>query len=838
MTKGKHTNRNSLWASGLSLVLCLAMLIGTTFAWFSDTVSNKGNRIQAGNLAVSFLASEQEENGDLKGTIKDLGNTAVKLFDLSNWAPGDTTTRYIKVKNTGSLALKYDVDFVVSGENNALADAIKIDVSKVTDSANVANGDATGATAEEIIMNGVLNNTNDFQIFKIDLTFMQSAGNTYNDATADFGLDVILNATQVNANATIVKARSIADINAQADSTSNPTIVLMKDINEPTVDVQLNQLMNIDTNGYTLTCKNFKVDSNSVGTMDLAGTFDIKGDCTINATTASLAQSGKLVISNKLTVNVASNTFTVNGTIEAPTVEVQGISKVVVSQGAVLKTNAIVDTTNSEEKAIQVQTGGTIASATPDTAIDVSGKDDIDISDVVDFEGAPEVPDTSIKITSVLELTNALKNQKDGQTWVIYNNGADYKLTAPAGVTAEGQGSWLMPITANNLTIKGVGNPKICASYKDPSSGIWSTQQVVAVLGENATFTGITLGGNEQYNNKVIEVTAKDFTISNCTIVDSSLYFNGNKGTVLVENNVFTDTTCGICFDSMDTATSVQINKNKFSIATGGAYAIGNQTWSNPATLHMADVYVNGNTFNTGSGVAILRNRMMGTFYLDANNKFGSMDLTAASLSKKIDSTPHAGLTAEQVAQRVVAIVSDNGKAVTPVSYSDLKSGSNGLSGDTINNFGYLEFKMSRDVDFSKAFASIGHKYNTNGGEWSQVYTYRSTTWGSGVLSYYPKGESFHYAYPKGYDKDTDTLKYANVAPANQVINTNETKVKSRFPVLFNAINATKNTNDKINVASVVTVADENGAIVVLQFPTVEFSNGTVTTPGCPTPIK
>ena len=49
MTSSKNTKR-ALLASVLSVALCCAMLIGSTFAWFTDSVTNTGNRIQAGNL--------------------------------------------------------------------------------------------------------------------------------------------------------------------------------------------------------------------------------------------------------------------------------------------------------------------------------------------------------------------------------------------------------------------------------------------------------------------------------------------------------------------------------------------------------------------------------------------------------------------------------------------------------------------------------------------------------------------------------------------------------------------------------------------------------------------
>ena len=50
----KKSTKRALLTSIVSLVLCCTMLIGTTFAWFTDTVTSAGNKIQAGNLDVAL----------------------------------------------------------------------------------------------------------------------------------------------------------------------------------------------------------------------------------------------------------------------------------------------------------------------------------------------------------------------------------------------------------------------------------------------------------------------------------------------------------------------------------------------------------------------------------------------------------------------------------------------------------------------------------------------------------------------------------------------------------------------------------------------------------------
>ena len=69
MTSGKNTKRAML-ASALSLALCCAMLLGTTFAWFTDSVTNTGNIIQSGNLNITATVAEVDPD-DTAFTIQN-----------------------------------------------------------------------------------------------------------------------------------------------------------------------------------------------------------------------------------------------------------------------------------------------------------------------------------------------------------------------------------------------------------------------------------------------------------------------------------------------------------------------------------------------------------------------------------------------------------------------------------------------------------------------------------------------------------------------------------------------------------------------------------------------
>ena len=101
----KKATRRALLTSVMALVMCVVMLVGTTFAWFTDTASTGVNKIVAGNLDVKLMYStdmvEWKEATD-----------QTKLFDDNAlWEPGYTQVVYLKVVNAGNLALKYEAGF-------------------------------------------------------------------------------------------------------------------------------------------------------------------------------------------------------------------------------------------------------------------------------------------------------------------------------------------------------------------------------------------------------------------------------------------------------------------------------------------------------------------------------------------------------------------------------------------------------------------------------------------------------------------------------------------------------------------------------------------------------
>lgn len=112
MANTKQTRR-ALLAGVLGLVVCAAMLIGTTFAWFTDSVTSGRNTIVAGNLDVELEYATATE-GTLGGWTSV--NDATDLFGDGLWEPGYAQVVYLRVRNAGTLALRYQLSMNILSE--------------------------------------------------------------------------------------------------------------------------------------------------------------------------------------------------------------------------------------------------------------------------------------------------------------------------------------------------------------------------------------------------------------------------------------------------------------------------------------------------------------------------------------------------------------------------------------------------------------------------------------------------------------------------------------------------------------------------------------------------
>ncbi len=125
MMENSKSTRRALLTSVLALLMCVTMLVGATFAWFTDTASTGVNKIQAGNLDIELAYKNSTTGGEFKKADK-----STPVFDNNAlWEPGHVEYVVLKVSNAGSLALKYKLGINIAnevGSTNVYNNAFKL----------------------------------------------------------------------------------------------------------------------------------------------------------------------------------------------------------------------------------------------------------------------------------------------------------------------------------------------------------------------------------------------------------------------------------------------------------------------------------------------------------------------------------------------------------------------------------------------------------------------------------------------------------------------------------------------------------------------------------------
>ncbi len=199
MTKTKTTKR-ALIASVLSLLVCFTMLIGSTFAWFTDSATTGVNTIQSGNLKIGMYYA----NGTTDPNSADWTNAeGASIFNYDLWEPGYTVANHIKISNEGNLALKYLLNFNIEGEIGKLAEVIDVyfvdPAVQVADRSTLASATPIG-TLKEVLDGTISAPTGDLEATKsnivtIALKMKESANNDYQNQSVG-KLTIHLFATQ------------------------------------------------------------------------------------------------------------------------------------------------------------------------------------------------------------------------------------------------------------------------------------------------------------------------------------------------------------------------------------------------------------------------------------------------------------------------------------------------------------------------------------------------------------------------------------------------------------------------------------------------------------------
>ncbi len=288
MTKRKSTKR-ALLLSALSLLLCVSMLIGSTFAWFTDSVTSGSNVIQAGTLDIVMEYWDGTQWVDAEGKILEFKKASTSAGTEVLWEPGCTyELPKIRVRNEGNLAAKIILRLNGVTGDEKLMEAIELQTAISNMPASVLNGsygaqlgkfnnatvpmmygtpDGTIIFDWSLMGKGIVSpnsgHTDTSPEFTISGHMKEEAGNEYQGLNIDGVSITALAAQQVyeydsfgreyDKNAVYAQtAKNFEELRTAVENGGN--IVLANDI-ELTAQLTVKKDVTIDLNGYDLPAK-------------------------------------------------------------------------------------------------------------------------------------------------------------------------------------------------------------------------------------------------------------------------------------------------------------------------------------------------------------------------------------------------------------------------------------------------------------------------------------------------------------------------------------------------------------------------------------------------------
>ena len=264
MSNRKSTKR-ALLGSVMAMVLCLAMLIGATFAWFTDTASTGVNKIQAGNLDVALEMKDGDNWVSAEGKTLTFKTKDNRAADQILWEPGCTyELPQLRVVNKGNLALKYKIQITgIQGD------------AKLNEVINWTINDAAIDLTE-----GHLTAGQQGDAFTIKGHMQESAGNDYQNLTIDgIGINVVATQDTVESDS----FHNQYDANAEYPITVTTGDELQTIVNNATAPVNIVLANSITTNNFVIP-------------EDKDVTLDLNGRTVTNAESHTILNKGHLTL--------------------------------------------------------------------------------------------------------------------------------------------------------------------------------------------------------------------------------------------------------------------------------------------------------------------------------------------------------------------------------------------------------------------------------------------------------------------------------------------------------------------------------------------------------------
>ncbi len=371
--KKQNTTKRAMLLTALSLLLCVSMLIGSTFAWFTDSVTSAGNKIQAGTLKLDLELYDTESK-----TWNSIKESKAPIFDYDKWEPGYTKTQLLKVENNGNLALKWKAKFVSEKELTALAEVIDVyvrpygaqaDASAVTVPADRnLDGFTKVGTVKDFVNTIETTTTGELKAGEaaylgIALKMQEEASNTYQGMDLGAAFDIMILATQLtyekdsfddqyDVDATLdFTPVSNADELRRAINNKEKNIALTNDVIVDDV-YELNYDANINGGGYAL-CR---TDGTTLMALDAEAPytgimFTVKEGSTL--TLENITVDGGAVWSGEVNPVLQRGTVNTGVTAIGALVATEANAHIILGEGAVLQNNAGANAVN-----LGTRTGG------------------------------------------------------------------------------------------------------------------------------------------------------------------------------------------------------------------------------------------------------------------------------------------------------------------------------------------------------------------------------------------------------------------------------------------------------------------------------------------------
>ena len=182
----RRATKRALLTSITALVMCVVMLAGTTFAWFTDTASTNVNKIQAGNLDVALEMYDttqgkwvNAEGKTLNFLQKQADGTVTQNANIL-WEPGCTyELPELKVVNNGNLALKYEIAITGAVDADGRTDLDSMKLLNVLKFKSVVNNVPMENAYGQTIATGKLETNGEGQTIQLSAKMDENAGNGY-----------------------------------------------------------------------------------------------------------------------------------------------------------------------------------------------------------------------------------------------------------------------------------------------------------------------------------------------------------------------------------------------------------------------------------------------------------------------------------------------------------------------------------------------------------------------------------------------------------------------------------------------------------------------------------